>query len=43
MKSKQYTIELSSALAVYAALLVGSIELLQHVGRSRRPGATWWR
>lgn len=31
MKSKRYAIELSSALAVYAALLVGSIELLQHV------------
>ena len=31
MKSRQYTLELSAALAVYAALLVGSIELLQHV------------
>jgi hypothetical protein len=31
MKSRQYTLELSAALAIYAALLVGSIELLQHV------------
>ncbi len=30
MKSRQYTLELSAALAIYAALLVGSIELLQH-------------
>jgi len=31
MKSKQYLKELSIAFAAYAALLVGSIELLQHV------------
>ena len=31
MKSRQYTMELSAALAIYAFLLVGSIELLQHV------------
>ena len=31
MRSKRYMIELSTALAVYAVLLVGSIRFLQHV------------
>jgi len=30
MKSRRYLIEMTSALAVYGALLVGSIELLTH-------------
>ena len=30
MKSKQYLMELSAALAVYGAMLFGSIELLSH-------------
>ena len=35
MKSKQYTMELGGALAVYALMLVGSISLLQHVDVAR--------
>ena len=31
MKSRRYMIEMTSALAVYGVLLVGSIELLTHV------------
>jgi hypothetical protein len=35
MKSKQYVIELSATLAVYIAMLVGSILLLTHVDVAR--------
>jgi hypothetical protein len=35
MKSRQYTKELTGALLVYGLMLVGSIELLQHVAFAR--------
>jgi hypothetical protein len=35
MKSKQYLTELTATLAVYGALLIGSIELLTHVDVAR--------
>jgi hypothetical protein len=35
MKSKRYLIELSATLAVYALVLVGSIELLTHIDVAR--------